>query len=216
MPDLCPVPQIEKNNTDISTILSKTKSSRLAECLVNAQTLLEHGEVDMARPLIFEALKIDSNNLLALSKALSILDSKREIKQKIQIQSAICQIRPSFENLSLLGEFLYAAQRDDDSLKIYLQALNLVTTQTSGLFNAYKNIGNILTKAGDYDGAEEYFHKAFAIDPQSDVLLVNLGTLAVQRSDFAMAIEHFRAALKENNRNDKASGRISFIASASR
>lgn len=65
-------------------------------------------------------------------------------------------------------------------------------------------MGNIFLKEADLESAEEFYHKAYAIDSQSDVLLVNLGTLAIQTQEFELALSRFRQALEINSKNDKA------------
>jgi Tfp pilus assembly protein PilF len=59
-------------------------------------------------------------------------------------------------------------------------------------------------RESEFDSAEEYYNKAFAINSHSDVLLVNLGTLALQQESFELALSRFRQALELNSQNDKA------------
>jgi tetratricopeptide (TPR) repeat protein len=181
-----------------------TDGSRVAELLLNAETLVSHGEKHLARVLVYEALKIDSKNIAALKKSVQFLDAKKERAQIIHIQKQICNSDFSFESVSQLGHSYYLDGQDDQALSLYNAALSIVVDETTALFEVYKNVGNILTRSGDYDGAEEYFHKAYTLSPDSDVLLVNLGTLFVQRQDFASSLERFRLAVEKNPLNDKA------------
>jgi tetratricopeptide (TPR) repeat protein len=193
-----------KNPVAAAPVHPNHNASRIAEFLLNAETLLTHGEKSLARILVYEALKMDSKNVAALKKATQFLDPKKDCRQLIHIQKQICENDLSFETMSQLGHFHYLGGQDEQALAVYNAALNLVVSETDALFEIYKNIGNIMTKSGDYDGAEEYFHKAYTLAPDSDVLLVNLGTLFVQRQDFSSALERFRLAVEKNPLNDKA------------
>ncbi|MES2856060.1 MAG: tetratricopeptide repeat protein, partial [Bdellovibrionota bacterium] len=72
------------------------------------------------------------------------------------------------------------------------------------LFEVYKNVGNIHVRAGDFDAAEEFYDKAYTIRPNSDILLVNYGTLEIQRENHESALERFRAAVAVNANSDRA------------
>jgi tetratricopeptide (TPR) repeat protein len=71
-------------------------------------------------------------------------------------------------------------------------------------FEVYKNTGNLCVKSGEFDLAEDFYNKAFAIKPNSDDLMVNYGALAIQRGNKICALEKFRSALNINIKNDKA------------
>jgi Tfp pilus assembly protein PilF len=61
-----------------------------------------------------------------------------------------------------------------------------------------------LVRQGDFEGAEDYYNKAYTLNPDSDTLLVNFGTLEVQRQDYDKSLYCFRQAVEVNKRNDKA------------
>jgi tetratricopeptide (TPR) repeat protein len=81
--------------------------------------------------------------------------------------------------------------------------LKNVITDASLLFEVYKNVGNIHTRAGDFEAAEEYYDKAYTLRPDSDVLLVNYGTLEVQRGAWNEAVTRFRSAVEINAQSDR-------------
>jgi Tfp pilus assembly protein PilF len=78
----------------------------------------------------------------------------------------------------------------------YLDALLLPTVEDQLLFEAYKNIGNIYLKDHHIDVAEDFYHKAYSLNSESAPLMVNLGTLELQKKDQSGAIERFRMALR--------------------
>ena len=186
------------------TPLKNNPANRIAELLINAKTLLQHGDKDLARVLVYEGLKLDSKNSAVLKMAKCFLHPQKELQSLIKIQQQICSTEMSFENYSDLAHLYYQAGLDEKALEKYFESLNLILNESESLFEVYKNMGNILTRAGDFDGAEEYFHKAFTLAPDSDVLLVNLGTLFIQKNDYDSALERFRSAVSKNPKNDKA------------
>lgn len=183
---------------------NKKQGLSIAELLVNAETLLKFDEKDLARGLISRALAVDSKNAAALTKLSKNLVSANDYELKIKIQKEICKSELSFKTISDLAHLYYKAGEDKLALETYYDSLNAVVDEVHELFEVYKNIGNILTREKDFDGAEENFNKAFSLNPDSDILAVNLGTLAVQQENFTLAIERYRNAVKLNPKNDKA------------
>ncbi len=110
----------------------------------------------------------------------------------------------SFENHFYYARSCEGLAEEEKARESYLDALLLPTLQTDLLFEAYKNIGNIYLKNQNIEVAEDFYHKAYSLNTQSAALLVNLGTLELQKSDSSMAIERFRAALKVDPRHSSA------------
>lgn len=193
----------------VNSIVEKSSQEKMVKkdisyLLSNAEVLLRHEEKEMAKVLIYEALSENSYHPVALKKANEFLDTKKNLDQMIKTQKVLCQVDSCFETISQQGHYYYLNSQDELALEKYFESISLVVETTPALFEVYKNMGNILTKAGDFDGAEEYFNKAFVLQPQSDVLLVNLGTLDLQRQEVNSALDRFRMALELNPENDKA------------
>jgi tetratricopeptide (TPR) repeat protein len=72
------------------------------------------------------------------------------------------------------------------------------------LFLIYNELGNLFQKLGDWDTAEDYYHKAFALRPTSAQLLVNLGTLNIQKGEWLLVGHYFKEALRYQSHLDKA------------
>lgn len=189
---------------NFSEMGSSKHGPSVAELLINAETLLKFDEKDLARGLISRALAADSKNPAALTKLSKSLVSETDFALKIKIQKEICKRDLSFKTISELAHLYYKAGEDKLALETYYDSLNAVVDEVHELFEVYKNIGNILTREKDFDGAEENFNKAFSLNPDSDILAVNLGTLAVQQENFTLAIERYRNGVKLNSKNDKA------------
>jgi tetratricopeptide (TPR) repeat protein len=104
----------------------------------------------------------------------------------------------------LIADMLFASGQDDEALQAYLDYLKLVDRDEDRLFSCYKNIGNIYVRLGEYDLAEDYYNRAYALDPTSVDLRVNFGTLEIQKDRLDKALQHFRDALYSNPRCGKA------------
>lgn len=177
----------------------------ISELLVNAESLLKAGEKSTAAHLVRQALCLDSRHPEALKKMIRCLGRQEwDRQQKTVILKTLTQVEPTFENYAFYGQELIEAGDLDGALEAFFEATLRVQEESDLLFEVYKNIGNIYVRKGDFESAEESYHKAFTLKPDSDVLQVNLGTLAVQKQDWASAIERFRKSLEINSLNDKA------------
>lgn len=170
----------------------------------NAQVLMNHKEFPLALNLLRQASNIDSKNPVTLSLLVTCLEKSQRIDEALQVSRALSKIDFGFENMSKHATVLYKLGRDQEALEKYYEALAVLTEENTLLFEVYKNMGNIFVRQGDFDGAEEYYNKAYTLNPESDVLLVNLGTLEVQRGDFDKSLYCFRRAIEINADNDKA------------
>jgi len=183
---------------------SRSTSIDFVVLLTNAEKLIQHREKDLARGLIYKALAMDSQHPSALRLAERILHPVEDLEKILKIRESLYQTDYCFETIASLAECLYKLNQDSLAKEKYREAITLPASSIEKVFEVYKNLGNILTKEGDYDGAEEYYHRAFALNPNSDVLLVNLGTLELQQNEYNEALERFRKAIQLNKKNDKA------------
>lgn len=90
------------------------------------------------------------------------------------------------------------------SLVSAFAALDYIQSECVELFEIYKCIGNCYVSINDLDAAEEYYNKAFAMNPNCDVLLTNYGTLEIQKGEIGRATIRFRQAVTINQKNDRA------------
>jgi len=75
---------------------------------------------------------------------------------------------------------------------------------TNEKFNFHNLLGQCYTKIQDYKNAETHYFCAYELNPESDILQVNVGTLALQKKDYQTAEKHFEKALEINLQNEKA------------
>ncbi len=102
----------------------------------------------------------------------------------------------SFESYFYYAKACEGLEEHVDAKEAYLDALLISTINLDLLFEAYKNIGNIYLREKNLDIAEDFYHKAYALFPNSAQLAVNMGTLEMQKLDSSNAIERFRKALR--------------------
>ena len=172
--------------------------------LKNAQILMDNHEFRLAEHLLRTLLVRWSDCDVAIEKMGLCLRELGRHEDSIKCFRALMKIRRDAVSMSQVAECLYLMQRDQQALEAYRESLRLVIKDQPRLFETYKNIGNIHTRAGDLDAAEEFYNKAYAICAESDALLVNYGTLEIQRGHFSEAVERFRRAVEINKENDRA------------
>ena len=102
------------------------------------------------------------------------------------------------------AERLVEKGNDSEAIKIYESLLSTEHPTDLVQFEILKNLGNCYLRLGQIDRAEDSYSKCYTICPDSDVLLVNLGTLSIQKNNLAQAIEFFRKAVEINDLNSKA------------
>jgi len=187
----------------VPTQIAKT-GNETAVLLTNADILFKHGETTLAAHLLRKCLYLNSHHPEALKRLALCLTAEKQLPLKTKVFEALVKSDLCFENMARLGHCYYQQNQDERAKSIYMEALSLMTGESADLFEVFKNLGNISMREGDFEGAEELYNKAFTIDSKSDVLHINLGTLALQQQTQDLAVSRFRMALEINPRNDKA------------
>lgn len=196
------IAEFEAESQSESEIL--TLNPKIASYLRNAQLLMKHREYHLALNLLRQATNQDSKNPETLELLATCLEHTGKMNEVLIVRKALIRLNFDFDPLYKYATALYKNGNDQEALDKYFEALAVLRAENSHLFDLYKNMGNIFVRRGDFDGAEEYYNKAYTLNPQSDVLLVNLGTLEVQRNDFEKALYCFRKAVEIQTENDKA------------
>ncbi len=179
-------------------------SSEIASYLANARLLMKHKEYSLALNILRQACNKDSKHPVTLNLLGDCLELKHNFSEAMIARRTLVSVDYGFESLFKFATTLYKMNQDEEALNKYYEALSLLTEESDSLFELYKNMGNIFVRQGDFDGAEEYYSKAYTLNAKSDTLLVNFGTLEVQRNDFGKSLYCFRQAIEANSENDKA------------
>lgn len=176
----------------------------MAEYLANAGLLFREKEFDLALEFYKSVLKIEPNNELAMKGLAECQSALGKHEEAIKVLQSLSLQSESATNYKMLGDELYMMEYFHDAIQAYHQSLNLNLVDSADLFAVYKNMGNALLRVGDDKGAEEYYNKAYTLQPDSDVLLVNFASLSVYKGDYEKALIRFREAVQINDKNDKA------------
>ena len=187
--------------------------------ILRARNALSERRSRLAELLARQILRFNSESLDGMELLASAFSQLGRIQSAIEVRAQIRKRLKDPRNLLELGQ-LYGEIGSHEQELMYLElsieacdevidtsqewTQQLIRETEQCKFNALKAIGNLFVKKGDFDAADEYYHRAFRIDPQSDVLMVNRGTLEISRDRLDEAKELFRAALTLNGTNAKA------------
>lgn len=172
--------------------------------LKNAILLARNHEYPLAMNLLRTALAQKPNDRVALKWLGYCFKETGKLLEAIRCFTAFDEQIADTDVLFFVSECYYLLEKDQVALQCYVELLSRVDVAEERRFEAYKNLGNIHVRSGDFDAAEECYDKAYTINPSSDVLMVNYGTLEIQRENIEAAIERFRQAVQLNPNSDKA------------
>ena len=170
----------------------------------NALILIDSGEWELARMILSEITSMDEMNLEAIRWTAWCFWKEGQLDKAATWYKALTEKRKAEEDFFELGEIYYQNQKFDQAQGAWLEAMKVCGAENPRLFDIYKNLGNVATVLGDFDGAEEQYNKALTLRPDSDVLQVNMGTLMYQQGDSLEALHHFKSALEINPENERA------------
>ena len=170
----------------------------------NASILMEAGESRLAFNILRNVLIRRPDHPDALRGMGSSLRDAGRFDEALKCFRALYKVTRDTGAQILVAETLYLCERDEMALCAYREVMKKGGADSAQFFEIYKNVGNIHVRAGDFESAEEYYDKAYTISPESDILLVNYGTLEIQRGAWDAAVQRFRQAVAANLRNDRA------------
>ena len=172
--------------------------------LLNARVLFRNQEVELAKSLLAESLRINPENPRALALLRDCFEATQEFASALKINLALEAEREDAILMKKTGDLALRVGQDQLAQQSYLRALGHFENEKDEIFDVLKNLGNLSLRSGDIEGAQEYYHRAFRLQPHSDSLLVNLGTLEMQRGGFELAIHRFQQALSVEPKSSKA------------
>lgn len=170
----------------------------------NAQILIQSEDFHDALILLREGLNKDSFNTTLIDSCRTILFKLGIKEESLKLLEASQRASYSPEKSVELARVYVANEQNDQALAQLFDVLSQLIDDNDLLFESYKNIGCVYLKEKEFDLAEEYFYKAYAIKPSDDTLLVNLGVLEYLRKDLSKSLEYLRDAINNNQKNDKA------------
>lgn len=185
-----------------SSVITPSSTADLA--LAKSHSSLNPHDIKLDLEDLYCILQIEPNDSLIAMELARRLNAMGRHDEAVRILCSVVDMDYRFETLTALGQAEYQAEMFDKALEHLQQAVVIAPGEGAQLFEAFKTIGNLFVRRGDYDSAEDNYYRAHRLNSASDALFVNLGTLAVQRQEWDCAIEKFREALRLNGANDKA------------
>lgn len=166
--------------------------------------LISHGDLEHADHLLRDLLKVNSFDPHALVYLAKSARARKNLELAEVTLRQLAKRHPVAIHFFELANCYYDLGRDHDSLQNYFLALRQMPDDTHLLFETYKNIGNIFVRSRDFDSAEDNYNKAYTLRPDSAVLMINFGTLEIQRENWHEAGERFRQAIALDENEDRA------------
>lgn len=170
----------------------------------HAEVLIDHREFSSAQSVLRHVLAINSRHERGVELLAIALERAGRMDQALRCRKALTRISPLVIYKLDLAALQYRLEDDQAALTSYQDILATDSVPEERLFEVYKNLGNIHVRIGDFEAAEDFYNRAFVLDPKSDVLLVNFGTLEINRDNLEAATERFRGAIDANDKNDRA------------
>lgn len=183
---------------------SEFGNAKTAERFQAARLLIAHKEFIPAQKLLRSILTQAPYSAAAIRAMAECALGLGHEDERQRLLESLVRIDDHPENLMLLAGALYDRGMDQEALRLYLTASRSIESDSPLLFDVYKNLGNIFVRCHDFESAEENYNKAYAINPDSAILLVNFGTLEIQRNNWNDAIQRFRDAILVDNEFDRA------------
>jgi protein O-GlcNAc transferase len=170
----------------------------------NAKILLASGDVPLAKN-IFRAL-VEAGEALGI--AYSGLGSCYELEGKVDLavkayREAII-FDPTYGCLMALAELYIKREEYQQAVGTLLRAQNLARISAAQLFEIHKSLGSCYIHLNQLNNAEAHYRKAYDINASSDTLHVNIGSLAMKKSDLSTALLHFKEAARLQPLNGSA------------
>jgi len=194
----------------------QTKSPEQAEysadfLLENANLLEENGDYDLARNIYQSLIRKGQAIPQALAGVARSHEKKGENQKAIRCYQEAIAYSSELTFFQSLAAVYIRIGEDEDAAKTILHALGIAVLTEEQRFELHKSLGNCYTRIADYSKAEHHYRKAYELNANSDVLQVNVGSLALQMNDFESAQKHFQKALELNAKNDKAISGLGMI-----
>lgn len=184
-----------------STGIESFESSYVLEC---ADILLENREIVLARNVYSYCLKKDLGNANALRGLGICLFELGEHFAAKRCFNALWDLHAREEALFWIGQTHLIEGNDRAAIEIFEKIKNPNSLSSAEQFIYFKDLGNAHTRLGNFDPALRAYQGAERMQPQSDVIYVNLGTMECQRQNWGAAENYFVRAIEINPKNSKA------------
>jgi tetratricopeptide (TPR) repeat protein len=170
----------------------------------NADLLLQAGEIALARNIYRAMLKSGEASDIAYAGLAACADREGLMDQAIQFAWDSVAFAPNQRGYQLLAQLLVQQGRDQEAAQALQRALKSLSLPNSDAAEYYKMMGNCQSRLGKIEDAEASFLKSLELNPTSDEVQSNLGSLFLEQGRIQDAKRRYQDALAANPENDKA------------
>jgi tetratricopeptide (TPR) repeat protein len=191
---------------DVSVIPEIPASKSFIDPLYEAAELLyKHQDYDSLKKIAANILQRDSRQPRAIFYLSKYFEKHQLFANQEKCLDKLLQVQLNAHNIFEYANFLYARNRLDEAIQIIQENIQDIKTENDeDFFDLYRLMGNISLKLSDPDTAEDYYNICLRIDPKSDVVFSNLGSLYLYKSNFSKSIDFFQKSVAINPKNAKA------------
>jgi tetratricopeptide (TPR) repeat protein len=152
------------------------QSIELAESLDRFHFFLNAEHLEHAKSEIYKLAGTHHRSFIY--KNMYWLESKRNSDEgQVYAARKLVDCDDCADNQYLLASALVKSGNEREALDVLHQIVDESTEASWLLFTVYKTIGNLYLRAKDFEAAEEYFNRAFAINSEDLNLLLSYGYL---------------------------------------
>jgi len=169
--------------------------SEFQSLLSKADILLRNGDYLLARNLYSYVLKKQIKNCPALKGLGICLLHLGDPPAAKKCFNALIEVHSNREGYALLGICLVKEGNDLAAYDSFTKVKEPSCLSEDLKFNFYKEFGNCLTRLERFNEASEAYQQALSINPRSHIILINLGTMEIQRKRFEKATQYFQLAI---------------------
>lgn len=172
--------------------------------LENAKVLEENNDFALARNIYQALVRKGVHIPQGLAGIARTHEREGDLAKAIRCYQEAIAYSSEFPFYQAMAALQIRLGEDQEASQSLLHSLGLPNLSDEQRFDVHKSLGNCFTRLGEYPKAEHHYRKAYELNAASDILQVNVGSLALQKGDFEAARSHFQKAMELNASNDKA------------
>jgi tetratricopeptide (TPR) repeat protein len=192
-----------------------SQHERVDHVFRNALFLIDSGDFRLARSLLGDVLRQDPNHVEAIRWMGWCFKQDGDLDNALKCYEQLNQRRVSDQDLFELGEIYYEKHFFERARDAWQDALGQCDDGSPRLFDLHRCIGNAFLQLGDIESAEENYNKALVLRTNSDVLMVNFGTLYFQSGNINKALYYYKKAVELNQFNERSWMGVALVARSS-
>ncbi len=172
--------------------------------LKNALILENSQEYVLARNILFSLVHHGLCVPQALANIARIYEKENKYPKAERYYKEAIAYASELSFYQSLAALQIRSGKDKEAIETLILALGLASLKKEEEFDFHKSLGNCFTRLSNFSKAEYHYVKAYEINSKSDVLQVNVGSLALQKQDQETAQKHFEKAIELNSKNENA------------